>query len=292
MADPQVENGHTKIANEILDALCRTRLKSSDRQVLDAVIRKTYGYNKKADKLSIGQIMSITGLSRRTVIYSLESLEAKNMIVVQRIKNLNPKLKMENEINTIKFQKDHEKWVVQRNGDGYSKLLERQRDKYKNGGSAKKEGGAKNAKKVVQRNAGGSANSLHPQKTIQKTNTKDSSLGQKKNLKTDHSRFVEWYYDNYLSRFGVKYKFTGKDAKIVQALLTDYPLEELKKITEIYWNMGEDEFVVNSGFSIGVLSIRANAIAIRERGTNGKAEKRSWRERKALEEHRQGPTSV
>jgi len=288
MADPQVENGHIKIANEIIEALCKIKLRSSDRRVFDAIMRKTYGFNKKADRLSIGQIMSSTGLSRRAVIYSMKNLQAKNMIVVQRNKKMNAKMKVENEINMVGIQKDHDKWVVQRNDDGYDKLLERQRDNYENKGSAKNRGSAKNGKKVVQRMDGGSANCLHPQKTLQKTITKDTM---RRDKKSDHSRFVEWYYNIYMEKFGVKYKFTGKDAKLIQGLLNDYPLEELKKIAGIYLN-SKDDFVINSGYSIGVLNLRANAIAIKERGSDGGNQRRSWREKKALKEHRRSPRDI
>jgi hypothetical protein len=46
---PQLENGYVKIANELWDALCRTRIPGECRQVLDAIIRS---WNKKADQIS------------------------------------------------------------------------------------------------------------------------------------------------------------------------------------------------------------------------------------------------
>jgi phage replication O-like protein O len=48
---PQKEHGYTPIANEIYDAFVRTRISGEARQVLDCIIRKTYGYNKKEDKI-------------------------------------------------------------------------------------------------------------------------------------------------------------------------------------------------------------------------------------------------
>ena len=55
MANPQRENGHVDIANEIMDKLCRYRIPGEVRQVMDTVFRKTYGWNKKADRISLSQ---------------------------------------------------------------------------------------------------------------------------------------------------------------------------------------------------------------------------------------------
>jgi len=62
MAEPQKENGYTPIANEIMEALCRIRIPGEERQVLDCILRKTYGWNKCEDAISLTQFMEMTGL--------------------------------------------------------------------------------------------------------------------------------------------------------------------------------------------------------------------------------------
>jgi phage replication O-like protein O len=105
MADtPQIEDGYTKIANELLDAMCAYFPGGGEGQILLCVIRKTYGWGKKADAISIGQFQEATGLSRRTVIYALQNLEAKNMISVAYDKT---------GVKIISFQKNYSKWIVQ-----------------------------------------------------------------------------------------------------------------------------------------------------------------------------------
>lgn len=74
MASPQVENGHTDIAHEVLEAFMKTPLNGSQFRVLLAVIRKTWGWHKKEDILSLSQIAKLTGLPRRTVIRAANSL--------------------------------------------------------------------------------------------------------------------------------------------------------------------------------------------------------------------------
>jgi phage replication O-like protein O len=80
MSGPQIENGYTKIANEVLDALMRTRIPGEARQVLDAIIRKTYGFNKKSDTISLSQFEEMTGLKRPHICRSINKLIAMNLI--------------------------------------------------------------------------------------------------------------------------------------------------------------------------------------------------------------------
>lgn len=141
MASPQVENGYTQIANEIVDALCRFHPGGAEGQILLAIIRKTYGWHKSKDKISIMQLSEITGLARRTVIYAIKNLEAKNMIKVIRAR-----IDERNEVNLISFQKNYELWVVQemdgsaRKSASYKATIQKQKEKYKTRGSARNSG--------------------------------------------------------------------------------------------------------------------------------------------------------
>lgn len=146
MASPQCENGYVKIANELMDAFCKYFPGGSMGQVLIAVLRKTYGWNKKCDQLSISEIVKTTGLCRRAVIYAVKNLEAKGMISVTR-----NKIDDLNETNLIQFQKDHERWVVQRIDETYQNVLENQKARYQSLVVQRMDGSAKNGKKVVQR---------------------------------------------------------------------------------------------------------------------------------------------
>jgi len=80
MANPQVENGHFLIANELAEALCRINLSAYEWRVLMYVIRKTYGWKKKFDVISISQIASGTGLQRSHACRAKASLVAKNVL--------------------------------------------------------------------------------------------------------------------------------------------------------------------------------------------------------------------
>ena len=84
MTTPQIEDGYTRIANALLEALARARLSGRELAVALAVVRLTYGYAKKADRLSASQIAGITGIPTRKIGALLRSLEAKSILIVER----------------------------------------------------------------------------------------------------------------------------------------------------------------------------------------------------------------
>jgi len=77
---PQTEDGYTQIANELLDALTRTRVPGEERQMFDFILRKTYGFNKKMDMISLSQFVTTTGVKRQNVHSSLKSLFIKRIV--------------------------------------------------------------------------------------------------------------------------------------------------------------------------------------------------------------------
>jgi len=79
MANPQLENGYTRIANELLEAIIRFPFNGSQLRLFLFLIRKTYGYQKKVDNISISQFVKATGLNRRTVVRELKRLEEMNV---------------------------------------------------------------------------------------------------------------------------------------------------------------------------------------------------------------------
>lgn len=81
-ASPQVEDGHVRIANELFDAILQAGLGKREWAVLMAVIRKTYGYGKKADDLSSSQIARLTGLDSGHCRRALAGLAKRNILHV------------------------------------------------------------------------------------------------------------------------------------------------------------------------------------------------------------------
>lgn len=55
-ASPQLENGHTRIANELLEVMAICRFCGTEFRIILFIIRKTYGWGKKTNVLSYGVI--------------------------------------------------------------------------------------------------------------------------------------------------------------------------------------------------------------------------------------------
>jgi len=102
MANPQKENGHLQISNDIVDKFCKYRLSGEEWKVLWVIIRKTYGFNKKSDKISLSQFVKLTEMKRTNVIRSLKKLVNKKVIK-----------KDTTYTTTYSLVKDYDKWEDQ-----------------------------------------------------------------------------------------------------------------------------------------------------------------------------------
>ena len=119
MANPQLENGHIKIANEIWDALIRFRLPGEQMQCLMVIFRKTYGWNKKRDAISLSQFAEMTGLRKQNVHRALKGLSSK--LITRVIKT------DDGSAHIYEINKDFERWkkqgVIKTDKASLSKLI-------------------------------------------------------------------------------------------------------------------------------------------------------------------------
>lgn len=58
----------------------KTNFTSHERRVLDCILRKTYGWNKKVDRISYSQFQEATGIDHRHIGRSLASLKRRQII--------------------------------------------------------------------------------------------------------------------------------------------------------------------------------------------------------------------
>jgi len=77
---PQLENGYLRIANEIVDKLCSYRLSGEEWMVLLTILRKTYGFQKKEDVISLSQFFKATGLAKPSICRAINKLVKKKVI--------------------------------------------------------------------------------------------------------------------------------------------------------------------------------------------------------------------
>lgn len=77
---PQLENGYLKLANELVEAYTRSRIPGEAMQCLWVIIRKTYGFGKLEDQISISQFSEYTGLKRQHAHRGIAKLIELNLV--------------------------------------------------------------------------------------------------------------------------------------------------------------------------------------------------------------------
>lgn len=98
MASPQTENGYTRIANELLEQFSMPGMNGSELRVVLFITRKTYGFQKKRDRISLSQFQLGTGMNRAQAVETLRSLLEKKIIIKDE--------------GFFKLNKNYEEWVV------------------------------------------------------------------------------------------------------------------------------------------------------------------------------------
>ncbi|HGJ5882019.1 replication protein [Arsenophonus sp.] len=77
----EIENGYIRLANELYEALIIADLTKNQAKVAHAICRKTYGFNKKTDRITDIQISELTNLPRQKVNKAKNELIAMKVIV-------------------------------------------------------------------------------------------------------------------------------------------------------------------------------------------------------------------
>jgi len=73
----------TTVPNIILDVMM-AEISNAELRVLLALVRKTYGWQKQADKVSLSQLQSLTGMTRKSVIAGIAGLEQHGVVTCER----------------------------------------------------------------------------------------------------------------------------------------------------------------------------------------------------------------
>lgn len=196
MASPQIENGYTKISNEIMEALCGIRISGEARQCLDVIIRKTYGFNKKEDHISLSQFCLLTKMRKQFVCRSLVKLAKMNLTIIKK----------DNENTTsYRFNKDFDNWkplskkVIVINFD--NKSLSKKR----------------HTKEIYT-------------KEILSSNNDDKKLNQ------DVKAIIDYWFKKWHKVYGTKPIVSGgKFTKVAKPIISAVGLEKAKAVCDVYF---------------------------------------------------------
>jgi phage replication O-like protein O len=185
MADPQWENGYTKIANDIQEALARIRIPGEARQVLDFILRKTYGWNQKWECISLTQFVLGTNMHKSEVIRAIKKLLLMNLI------GKKANASVDKQGNLYMFNKDFDTW----------KPLAKKQPPHKEGVTFTP---------II---VGEKANNLKERKKVVNTNTKKERKNNKtikKGQKIDFKEFTDYFTSKFFEIKHQHYLWPGK----------------------------------------------------------------------------------
>jgi phage replication O-like protein O len=107
MANPQKENGHTQISNEILEEMARRKFNGTQNSILLVVLRFTYGFNRKSHDMSLTFFEKATGIKKTRLSEQLKILIEKNVLIVVKESGF------AHISRQLGFNKDYEKWEIE-----------------------------------------------------------------------------------------------------------------------------------------------------------------------------------
>ena len=104
MANPQLDNGHTRIANEILEQIMRFNLNGTQFRLVLAIWRFTYGFSRKESKygMSLNYLASLIDANRSQVDRELKKLIELNIIEEKGTDDKGARI--------LAFQKNYKRW--------------------------------------------------------------------------------------------------------------------------------------------------------------------------------------
>ncbi len=104
--NPQRENGHREIANDVFRELVKAQFTGAEYKVCLCIINHSWGYGKTSDVLSTHLISKETSLSLRMVKLTLKSLKERRVICLQPSK----RVKRGSPLNEYLFNKHWDTW--------------------------------------------------------------------------------------------------------------------------------------------------------------------------------------
>lgn len=240
---PQLEDGFTRIANEILEAIARTPLSDYESRCVHFLWRKTYGWqnpngeSKKADVISHTQWAEGTGITRRHVDRVLIRLAKRNIITKQIV------YRGTKRIILWGFQKRYKEWVSPKQVTLQSQLSPKQ---VMSPIQLSPIQGSLSPKQVTI----SSPKQVHT-KDNKDTPTKDKGVVSTPPIKTgtkskSYQAEAGIFLDLVEEREDTKIINRGKAIKAIRAIFSKYPETTLEKLYQCFaWLRNNDSFLHN-----------------------------------------------
>lgn len=201
----------TPSPNKFLDRLCKTRISGEEHQLLDVIIRKTWGYNKDEDRIALSQFEEATGgMKKPSVVRGLKKLEDKGIIIVSKLANKKG--------NLYRPNKNINKWKVISKKANVSNIAN------------------KSLAKVLP-----TINNIQKTKEINKESSEQEPV---KANKPEYKQEAENFIETFNSLFSSHYRLTDdrkeKFIKRRQAYSCAEIMTALDRLSESDWHQGKD----------------------------------------------------
>ncbi|MBU2709347.1 replication protein [Zooshikella marina] len=69
-----IKKGYTRVADELLEALCRMELSGREFRLVLTIIRKTYGFHKPKDYIALSQLADMSGIQKKHISTVIKKL--------------------------------------------------------------------------------------------------------------------------------------------------------------------------------------------------------------------------
>jgi phage replication O-like protein O len=102
MASPQVEDGYTKLSNELLEAIIDAGFTRREYTIVLYLIRQTYGYHRKKSYVKIKDVCDATSMDFSDICKTLKELVRKKIV----------KQEKHGRFYTYSIKKDYEQWLI------------------------------------------------------------------------------------------------------------------------------------------------------------------------------------
>jgi len=99
VANPQTENGHLDLANEIVEVMAKTQLSGYESRILWVVWRRTYCWHKKEEVIKFKHFREATGIVDSHLSRTIKKLVERKILTKNG--------------NKYSFQKDYQKWQLE-----------------------------------------------------------------------------------------------------------------------------------------------------------------------------------
>jgi phage replication O-like protein O len=102
MANPQIEKGHTRIANEIIEQISKTDLNGTQMRIIMVIWRYTYGFSRKEYEMALTYLAEAINSTKSHVVKELTTLIDRKIVSVVGIGPRRGRI--------LSFNKNYDEW--------------------------------------------------------------------------------------------------------------------------------------------------------------------------------------